>query len=153
MFSIEKEVELDMGHRVPFHDSKCKNIHGHRYKVRAYVSADEVVPDEDRVSDSGMVMDFGVIKDVLMKVVHDPFDHKLCLWGEDPVGYHSSFLFVEQQFGLEVMRIDVVPTAENLAKYWYWLVYEEFLVQGFRGTLDALRVYETPTSTALYFPK
>lgn len=85
MIVISKEVELDAGHRVPTHASKCKNLHGHRYKVKAEMRCEELVPDESGRSNAGMVMDFGVLKQALMEVIHDPFDHKLILWEHDPL--------------------------------------------------------------------
>ncbi|MED5305895.1 MAG: 6-carboxytetrahydropterin synthase, partial [Candidatus Thermoplasmatota archaeon] len=29
---IRRWVETDTGHRVPNHKSKCRNMHGHRYR-------------------------------------------------------------------------------------------------------------------------
>lgn len=29
-FSCTRRLEFDAGHRVPLHESKCKNPHGHR---------------------------------------------------------------------------------------------------------------------------
>ena len=29
---IRRWIETDTGHRVPNHKSKCRNIHGHRYR-------------------------------------------------------------------------------------------------------------------------
>ena len=54
---ITKCLEIDMGHRVPNHKSKCATPHGHRYKIE--VGVDDKVIDTKGVSDEGMVIDFG----------------------------------------------------------------------------------------------
>ena len=53
---IRRYVETDTGHRVPNHKSKCKHLHGHRYRFEAEIEGDVV--DVSGVSDEGMLMDF-----------------------------------------------------------------------------------------------
>jgi 6-pyruvoyltetrahydropterin/6-carboxytetrahydropterin synthase len=79
-----------MAHRLPHHDGKCRELHGHTYVVRVYVTG-PVQAVADGHSESGMVVDFGVVKQFL-KQVEVRMDH---------------------QFGNET--IDDYPTAERLA--------------------------------------
>ena len=37
---ITKLLEIDMGHRIPQHKSKCFNPHGHRYKFEVGVEGE-----------------------------------------------------------------------------------------------------------------
>jgi 6-pyruvoyltetrahydropterin/6-carboxytetrahydropterin synthase len=37
MTEVTKIVEWDMGHRVPNHKSKCRNPHGHRYRLEVTI--------------------------------------------------------------------------------------------------------------------
>ena len=37
---VTKVIEIDMGHRVPNHKSKCKNLHGHRYRFEVAVNGE-----------------------------------------------------------------------------------------------------------------
>jgi 6-pyruvoyltetrahydropterin/6-carboxytetrahydropterin synthase len=155
MFTVRRWIELDAGHRVPYHASKCRNLHGHRYRVTAVVGATELVAAETGRADAGMVVDFGVIKQVLLSVVHDPFDHKLILWTEDPLMSELGFVWALDTAGISrasVMGIPCIPTAEELARYWGQLVAVEFtrLATGLR--LEALEVQETPTSVATWTP-
>ena len=39
---IRRYVETDTGHRVPNHKSKCKHLHGHRYRFEAEIEGDVV---------------------------------------------------------------------------------------------------------------
>ena len=55
--SITKCIEWDMGHRVPNHESKCRNPHGHRYKCEIEVAGDIIV--ELNSPEQGMITDFG----------------------------------------------------------------------------------------------
>lgn len=56
--SVSKDVQFDAGHRVPSHASKCRNPHGHRYRVVAYCVGDVV--EDGGSADDGMVVDFGI---------------------------------------------------------------------------------------------
>lgn len=164
MYIIEKEVGLDAGHRVPTHGSKCRNLHGHRYTVIAIVQAPEVVPDEAEANNSGMVMDFGALKQGLLEVVHDPYDHKLILWHKDPlltgenatkmreVLYSVGIISEINEAESGVILVPCIPTAENLAKHWYLLLQEWLKFEAPWANLVELVVWETPTSKACYRP-
>ena len=39
---IRRYVETDTGHRVPNHKSKCRHMHGHRYRFEAEIEGDTV---------------------------------------------------------------------------------------------------------------
>ena len=151
MFEIHRQIELDAGHRVPYHASKCKHLHGHRYKVIAHVTAEETVPPDPRRSDSGMVTDFGVIKQVLMEKIHDKFDHRFILWEQDPFLQDIFSDVVAKESG--IITIPCIPTAEELARYWGYIAAEQLDALG-EGSywLSALEVWETPNSVAFYRP-
>src|SRR3954470_23184406 len=71
MYVITKEIEFDAGHRVPLHASKCKNPHGHRYRVVAHIVGELITEGPE----SGMVRDFSIVKQALTENVHDKYDH------------------------------------------------------------------------------
>ena len=72
---IRRYVETDTGHRVPNHKSKCRHMHGHRYRFEAEIEGDVV--QVAGVSEEGMLMDFSDISTILTKVVHDVIDLSL----------------------------------------------------------------------------
>lgn len=145
MITISKEIEFDAGHRVPNHKSKCRNPHGHRYRVVATITG--TIVDEAGASDEGMLLDFGDLKSVLVSFVHDPLDHAFIIYEGDRDLWKC---FQDTPFNLVVFPY--IPTAENIAR-WCWEQIEGPLRESFRGNfwLDNVEVWETPTSTATYY--
>ena len=74
---ITKFIEIDMGHRLPNHKSKCKYFHGHRYKIEVGVEG-EIITTKG-VSDEGMIIDFDDIKKALM-ILDKKFDHGFMMY-------------------------------------------------------------------------
>jgi 6-pyruvoyltetrahydropterin/6-carboxytetrahydropterin synthase len=157
MFTVERQIEIDAGHRVPYHDSQCRFLHGHRWKIVAVVGGEKLVPPDPARSDSGMVLDFGEIKRILMEEIHAKFDHRFILWDQDPLLYAAelagdvrrALLFhVLDDVGIanSLVQVPCIPTSEGLAQYWAGLVEPRFAALGV--TLAALKVWETPNSVA-----
>ena len=71
MFTLSIESHFDAAHRLPDHPGKCKNLHGHRWRVVLRVTV------EQASGKTGMVMDFGAAK-ALLETAMDKYDHK-CL--------------------------------------------------------------------------
>lgn len=70
-FEISRRIGIDAGHRVMTHGSKCRNLHGHRYEIEAFLVGDLQLNGEQ----TDMVMDFGFIKDLMMVEIDEPCDH------------------------------------------------------------------------------
>lgn len=138
---VSKYVEMDTGHRVPMHASKCSNPHGHRYRVTAYVEGPILSPRG--AEDDGMVVDFGVIKALLNEYVHDVFDHAFVVWEHDTV--LRDFL-VEQ--GWHTVVVPFVPTAECFAEHVFGVLDTALALRGLR--LVGVDVQETPSSVASF---
>lgn len=138
--TVSKSIEMDTGHRVPAHASKCKNPHGHRYRITAHVTGP--VHHPTGASDDGMVVDFGAVKDVLTRHVHDVFDHAFMIWAEDTECRRAM-----EGHGWKLVIVPFVPTAECLAEHVYRVV-----AQQLEHPLVLLRVdvHETPTCVASY---
>jgi len=138
---ITKEIEIDCGHRVTNHKSKCSSAHGHRYKIE--VAVDDKVIQTKGVSDEGMVIDFGDLKQAMMDVLDKKFDHGFILWQDDPLVIPMS---LDTKTKLTI--VSFIPTAENLAKWWYELMKEVLEEKSIK--IKHVKVWETPTSTATY---
>ncbi|MDG1549633.1 MAG: 6-carboxytetrahydropterin synthase, partial [Candidatus Poseidoniaceae archaeon] len=78
---IRRYVETDTGHRVPNHKSKCRHLHGHRYRFEAEIEGDVV--SVKGVSDEGMLMDFSDISHILTEKIHDIVDHAFVVYQGD----------------------------------------------------------------------
>lgn len=153
MFTISRRIEIDAGHRVPFHDSLCRHLHGHRWKIVAHVEAPELVAPDPSRADSGMVVDYAVIKQVLMQEIHDVFDHRLILWELDELLRNGRFEDSLVAAGCEqsLAVVPIIPTSEGLAKYWAELVQQSpNLRDNPNLRLVQLDVWETPNCLATY---
>ena len=140
---ISKTIEIDMGHRVPNHKSKCKNFHGHRYKIE--VGVDGKVIKKKGSSSEGMVIDYGDLKEILINKIHNVFDHGFVMYEYDE--YHNIFTKFKKE-GQNIYFVPFIPTAENLADYWASLIVEPLRKKGIK--LKFVKVWETPTSLAIY---
>ena len=141
-YTVSKEIEFDAGHRVPNHRSKCRNPHGHRYRVQAVVEGP--LGDEPGTSDEGMVVDFSDLKAALMKL-HDQFDHGFIVFNGDRDLLN---VFVHAPGDWKLVIVDYVPTAENIARFAYDFV--DALMPWPECKLVRVNVWETPTSIASY---
>ena len=107
---ITRKIEIDAGHRVPGHKNAegkpgaCSSPHGHRYVIEATV--DGTVPAD------GMVLDLGIVKQVMMDTIHRKADHAMLVWAGD-----DELFYALDGHDWKVCVLDDPPTAENLAKY------------------------------------
>lgn len=146
--TIRRYIETDTGHRVPNHKSKCKHLHGHRYRFEAEIEGDVV--QTSGVSEEGMLMDFGDISRVLTQHVHDVIDHAFVVYEGDHEALQAC-----QFMGSEHRTIVVpfIPTAENLARWAFEQVEPHITsVYGNRLQLVAMHCRETPKSIATWRP-
>ena len=79
--SIRRWIETDTGHRVPNHKSKCRHLHGHRYRWEVELEGDVVT--ESGISEEGMLMDFSDVSALLTTYVHDVVDHAFVVYEGD----------------------------------------------------------------------
>src|SRR5688572_21774780 len=99
-----------MGHRLQNHMGKCRNLHGHTYRIEAdFARLSGLVDMRAGTSGEGMVADFSPLKSVVALVVHD-LDHAMVLQSGDPAiaacGPYA-----------EVHVVSFPPTAELLAAW------------------------------------
>ena len=145
---IRRFVETDTGHRVPNHKSKCRHMHGHRYRFEAEIEGDTV--QETGVSEEGMLMDFSDVSAILMEYVHDIVDHAFVVYEGDADARKACEAMGE---GHQTVVVPFIPTAENLAKWAFEQVQPHISsAYGNRLKLVAMHVRETPKSTASWIP-
>ena len=144
---ITKEIEIDMAHRVCFHKSKCRNLHGHRYKIEAGVD-DKVIQEEGR-SDYWMVIDFWDLKQILIKEIDKKFDHWAIFYNKDVYRpLLEQMINLQDQNPNKIHYVSFMPTAENLCKFWFELLQPKLKEKGIK--LAHIKIWETPTSTAIF---
>ena len=140
--TITKILEIDAGHRLKRHESKCARLHGHRYVFEVSVVA-------DRLDEVGRVIDFGCVKELVGGWLDREWDHRMLLEEGDPL------LFVldePERAALDgVVVVSCPPTAENLSRLVYEKATELLAPRGVR--VAGVRCWETPTCFADYAPE
>lgn len=111
-------IRFDAAHVIPHHP-KCGRLHGHTYALHAEVSGD-VDPE------SGFVVDFGTVKDVL-RAVADELDHHVLVQTKSrhfqvvKQGAEVRFEIGAKRYAVPEEDAMLLPieatTAENLAEY------------------------------------
>ena len=130
-----------MAHALSNYDGKCKNIHGHTYKLFVTLIG---IPCEDCSSPkNGMVLDFGDLKNIVKVPIVDVFDHALVVPANK--GFEELRKFQETDKYIEV---PFQPTCENLTIYIANIIRSKLPDS---VSLYSIRLYETPTSYAEWF--
>ncbi len=137
MTTAERYHDISMGHRVVGHESKCRCLHGHNYRIHFVCTADEL-------DGLGRVIDFSIIKELLCQWLEDNWDHKMMLWSEDPLLDDLKRLVPE-----DIVLLPYNPTAENLARYLVEVVGPQQL-DGTAVKLIRCRVDETNKCSATF---
>lgn len=166
-YEISKEITIEMGHRLPNHGGKCRNIHGHSYKLELFVESETLHP---KGSSEGMVEDYSAMKKA-MEAIDAIFDHTLVLSIDDPIliplmdgsleskqdyikrAKELSDLFTTFS-GAVTTRLVVIknpPTAEVLGTVWLYIIRRMFdeLTKESPSLISKLSVRETATSCAI----
>ena len=140
---ITTRMEFDAGHRIPNHKSSCKNLHGHRYAIEVTISGEIV--EQKGESNFGMVMDFKDAKEVIKKLIVEPWDHAFIVFEKD----FEVLDFLNSMQDHKTVVLPKVPTAENMALIAFELLSKAFLKE-FKGLIKPInvRLFETPNNWA-----
>jgi 6-pyruvoyltetrahydropterin/6-carboxytetrahydropterin synthase len=71
-YTVGKSWSFDAAHQLPLHDGKCRNLHGHTYRVEVTVNGPLI--DEGRKS--GMIIDFGDLTAIWKDWIEPQVDHQ-----------------------------------------------------------------------------
>jgi 6-pyruvoyltetrahydropterin/6-carboxytetrahydropterin synthase len=143
MLTITRKLEFDAGHRIPDHNSQCRNLHGHRYTLEITLTGQVV--DHDGQADNGMIMDFSDVKALAKENLVDLWDHAFLVYEKDmPVK-----AFLDSLPNHKTVVLNRVPTVENLAKIAFDIlktVYQDRYSTGL--SLTKVKLFETPNCWA-----
>ena len=106
---ITKQFNFETGHALYGYDGKCKNVHGHSYKLSVTVIG-RPITDTNNVK-YGMVIDFGDLKKIVKEQIVDVFDHATVFNKNTP---HIELANELQLRGHDVILVDYQPTSENM---------------------------------------
>jgi 6-pyruvoyltetrahydropterin/6-carboxytetrahydropterin synthase len=137
MYELKSESSFDSAHFLTDYEGKCENLHGHRWRVVAYIATDQL---QREGTNKDMVVDFKIFKTALRELT-EAFDHTFLV--EEGSLAPSTIEALES----ETFRLTILPfrtTTENLARYFYGKLAEK----GF--PVSKVEVYETPLNCAIY---
>ena len=91
MYELKVVSNLAAAHQLRNFEGRCENLHGHNWRIEAYVRGDDL-------QENGILIDFKLIKKATDRVIQD-LDHR----------------FLNE---LEGFR-EINPSSENIARYIY----------------------------------
>lgn len=137
---ITKQFSFETGHALFGYDGKCRNVHGHSYKLSVTVIGTPIA-DRNHVK-FGMVIDFSDLKRIVREEIVDVFDHATVFNGTTP---HVELADELRSRGHHVILVDYQPTSENMVTDFAQKIRLR-LPETIR--LHSLRLQETDTSYA-----
>ncbi len=122
MYEIFKDITFSGAHMLRGYHGKCESLHGHNWKVRAFMIAEQL-------DELGMVVDFKALKKA-MKEICERLDHRMLN---------------------DVPPFDEVnPSAENIAKYFFDELAAK--ANDGRACVSQVSIWESDGSCASYRP-
>ncbi|SDE97081.1 6-pyruvoyltetrahydropterin/6-carboxytetrahydropterin synthase [Pricia antarctica] len=106
---ITKQFNFETGHALYGYDGKCRNVHGHSYKLSVTVIGTPI-SDTSNVK-LGMVIDFGDLKKIVKEEIVDQFDHATVFNKNTPHVELAKELIDRNH---QVILADYQPTSENM---------------------------------------
>ena len=137
---ITKQFSFETGHALYGYDGKCKNVHGHSYKLSVTVIG-KPITDTSNVK-YGMVIDFGDLKKIVKQEIVDVFDHATVFNKNTP---HVELAKELKDRGHHVILVDYQPTSEMMIIDFAHKIMKH-LPDNIK--LHSLRLQETETSFA-----
>tara|TARA_B110000967_G_scaffold42956_1_gene43058 strand:- start:280 stop:729 length:450 start_codon:yes stop_codon:yes gene_type:complete len=140
---ITKKFTFETGHALYGYDGKCRNVHGHSYKLSVTVIG-EPIADSSHVK-FGMVIDFSDLKKIVKEEIVDVFDHATVFNKNTP---HVELAKELSDRGHSVLLVDYQPTSEMMV-----IDFAEKIKQRLpkQTQLFSLRLQETATSYAEWY--
>lgn len=132
-----------MSHVLVGYNGLCSQIHGHSYRFFVTVKGS---PSEDAADPKlGMVMDFGVLKQIVGDLIVSKYDHSMMI-RETPE--NAAFIETLRDRFPRTISVPYQPTCENLISVFASAI-APALPSGV--SLHSLRLHETATSFAEWF--
>lgn len=140
---ITKIFSFEMAHALWNYTGKCRNIHGHSYKLYVTLSGKPLIKSGD--PEDGMLMDFGKLKKMIKQHLIDHFDHAFVINEHSPqaIELHDMHIPFEN-----VKKVPFQPTSENLIIHFAQQI-AQILPEGIH--LFSLKLSETDTSYVEWF--
>lgn len=139
MYELSTEYWFDSAHFLTDYNGKCENLHGHQWRVTAYVRAPELGAFG---TEKDMVVDFATLKRIVREEC-DALDHTF-LVEEGSLAPATMEALAAEGFSLTVLPFRT--TSENLARY----LFERLAARGL--PVSRVDCNETPNNRASFSP-
>ena len=140
---ITKQFSFETGHALYGYDGKCRNVHGHSYKLAVTVIGTPIT-DSNNVK-FGMVIDFSDLKKIVKEEIVNVFDHATVFNKNTP---HVELAKELENRGHNVLLVDYQPTSEMMVIDFAKKI-KTRLPENIK--LSTLKLQETDTSYAEWF--
>ena len=140
---ITKQFSFETGHALYGYDGKCRNVHGHSYKLNVTVIG-QPISDTTHVK-LGMVIDFSDLKVIVKNKIVDVFDHATVFNKNTP---HVELAKELADRGHDVLLVDYQPTSEMMIIDFANVIKQELPSH---VKLHSLKLQETDSSYAQWF--
>ena len=140
---ITKRFSFETGHALYGYDGKCRNVHGHSYKLYVTVIG-RPISDTTHVK-LGMVIDFSDLKVIVKNKIVDVFDHATIFNKNTP---HVELAKELADRGHNVILVDYQPTSEMMIVDFANVIKQELPSH---VKLHSLKLQETDSSYAQWF--
>ena len=140
---ITKMFTFETGHALYGYDGKCRNAHGHSYKLSVTVLGTPIA-DKNNVK-YGMVIDFTDLKRIVKNEIVDVFDHATVFNKNTP---HVELAHELETRGHKVLLVDYQPTSEMMVIDFAKKIKDRLLST---IHLHSIKLQETDTSFAEWF--
>lgn len=140
---ITKQFTFETGHALYGYDGKCRNVHGHSYKLDVTVIGEPIADISHKKY--GMLIDFGDLKKIVKEEIVDKFDHATVFNKNTP---HLELAKELEKRGHKIILADYQPTSEQMLIDFSGKISQR-LPENIR--LHSLKLRETETSFAEWF--
>lgn len=137
---ITKEFSFEMAHMLDGYDGRCRNIHGHSYRLFVTISGNPCIDASSPAF--GMVMDFGELKRIVNEEIINKFDHAIVV--RDGIEQAEQLSHLTERFYALPYR----PTTENMICDFAQRISNRLPKN---VALFSLRLHETATSYVEWF--
>ena len=140
---LTKEFNFEAAHSLEGYDGACREIHGHSYRlfvtIKGEPSADGYDPKQ------GMVMDFGLLKQIVGEQIVSRLDHAFIMRRSEQAEQVQAML---EGIYHNIVLVDYQPTCENMLAD-----FAERLLEALPDEVElySLRLHETATSFAEWY--
>jgi len=139
---LTRVFQFDMAHALLNYQGKCKNIHGHTYKLEVTVKG--TPSNEDNSPKKGMLIDFSDFKTLIQDEIIEKWDHALMIHQNTD----SILLDALKKNYEKILTVPFQPTTENMICELSSII-NKILPKDVQ--LFSLRLYETDKSFAEWF--